>query len=141
LSERIATFDAALAEFGDQHRVLRDLLAGDRQRTLEQIESDAEQLRLRARIALEGELDRALARGDDGDAARNAILSIVPGYFETELGRISPSFQERLAAILDVHRQRMNELIELVRPCVGRDAERQHRSDPRYHGGCSRPSP
>ena len=115
LSERIATFDTALAQFGDQHRVLQDLLAGDRQRTLKQIESDAEELRLRARIALEGELDRALARGDDGDAARSAILSIVPGYFETELGRISPSFQERLMAILDLHRQRMNELIELVR--------------------------
>jgi hypothetical protein len=115
LSERIATFDTALAQFGDQHRVLQDLLAGDRQRTLKQIESDAEELRLRARIALEGELDRALARGDDSDAARSAILSIVPGYFETELGRISPSFQERLMAILDLHRQRMNELIELVR--------------------------
>ena len=115
LSQRIATFNAALVQFDDQHRLLRDLLAGDRQRTLEQIVTDAKELRLRARIALEGELDRALARGDDHIAARSAILAIVPGYFETELGRIGPSFQERLMTILDVHRQRMNELIELVR--------------------------
>jgi hypothetical protein len=82
---------------------------------LEEIETDAKELRLRARIALEGELDRALARGDDGNVTRSAILALVPLYFEAELGQISPSFQERLTAVLDVHRQRMNELVELVR--------------------------
>jgi hypothetical protein len=71
LSQRIATFDTALAQFDNQHRLLRDLLAGDRQRTVEQIEADAKELRLRARIAFQAELDRALTCGDDADAARS----------------------------------------------------------------------
>jgi hypothetical protein len=82
---------------------------------LEQIEKDAEELRLRARVALEAELDRALARGDGAEAARDAISPIVNGFFEAELGRMGKSFQERLAAILDVHQRRMNELVEFVR--------------------------
>jgi small GTP-binding protein len=115
LSQRIATFDSALAQFDDERRILSDLLAGDRERTLERIEKDAGELRLRARIVLEAELDRTLARSDGADAARNAMLPIVNEFFEAELDQIGKSFQERLTAILDVHRQRMNELIELVR--------------------------
>jgi hypothetical protein len=115
LNQRIATFDSALAQFDDKRRVERDLLAGDRERMLEQIEKDAEELRRRARIALEAELDSALARGDGAGAARNAISPIVNGFFEAELLRLDKSFQERLTAILDVHQNRTNELVELVR--------------------------
>jgi GTPase SAR1 family protein len=115
LSRRIAKFDLVLAQFDDKRRVLGDLLAGDRERMLEQIEKDAEELRLRARIALEAELERALGRDDGADAARDAISPMVHRFFEAELGRMGNSFQERLTAILDVHRQRMNELVEFVR--------------------------
>jgi GTP-binding protein EngB required for normal cell division len=115
LSQRITTFDSALAQFDNERRIVSDLLAGDRERTLEQIEKDAEELRLRARIVLEAKLDRALARSDGAETARNAMLPIANEFFEAELGRMGKSFQERLTAILDVHWQRMNELIELVR--------------------------
>jgi hypothetical protein len=104
-----------LTQFDDERRILRGLLAGDRERMLEQIEKDAEELRLRARVVLEAELDHALARGDAAEAARCAVSPMVNGFFEASLGRMGKSFQERLTTILDVHQRRMNELVEFVR--------------------------
>ena len=56
LSRRIAKFDLALAQFDDKRRVLGDLLAGDRERMLEQIEKDAEELPLKSMSRLKERL-------------------------------------------------------------------------------------
>jgi GTPase Era involved in 16S rRNA processing len=114
LNNRIATFDTAMHGFDNERRVAQDLLAGDRLRMLESIETDAEGLRVRARVALEAKLDGALAGSVDAGTARNAILVVVPEFFDAELRRMGTSFRERLTALLDVHRQRMIGLIELV---------------------------
>jgi hypothetical protein len=115
LDDRIGTIEAAMIRFDDERRLAHDLLAGDRRRMLEQIETDADELRRRARTALEAALDQALRLGDDVESARAAVLATVSPLFEAELRRTGSSFQEKLARILDVHRNRIKELNELVR--------------------------
>jgi GTPase SAR1 family protein len=115
LSRRIVTFDAAMSGFNDEHRIIRDILAGDRQRALKQIETDAEDLRRRARAALEAELDRALTKMTEVEAARNEVQTAVPCFFDVELGRAAASFDDSLTSILNGHKLRIDHLIEVVR--------------------------
>jgi hypothetical protein len=115
LNQRIESFDKALDRFNGERRVARDLLAGDRQRALEKIEVNAKELRRRARVALEAELDRTLARDGDVDAARNAILALVPVFFDAELDRMAASFSQHLTDVLEVHQERISDLVDFVR--------------------------
>jgi predicted nucleic acid-binding protein len=115
LDDRIATFDAAMIQFDEQRRVAHDLLAGDRRRVLEQIESEAEQLRRRARTTLEEELEQALSLDDDAESARRAVLEKVVPLFETELDRSDSSLDERMKRMVDAHAKRIGELNNMVR--------------------------
>jgi GTP-binding protein EngB required for normal cell division len=115
LDGRLATFDRAMVEFDEQRRVAHDLLAGDRRRVLEQIESDAEELRRHARTALEAELDQTPSLENDGESARRAVLEKVAPLFETELERSGSSLDERMKRTLAAHAKRIDELNNTVR--------------------------
>jgi dynamin family protein len=116
----LRTFDTAMARLNDERRMVQDLLEGDRRRALEQIEAEAEALRLRARKALEAELDRALTQGEDIVAARASVTAMVSTYFEAELGRTFAEFRKRLSAAVDGHRRRIDELVDVVRETAAR---------------------
>jgi small GTP-binding protein len=113
LDAAIATFDAAMAHMDEQRRVVHDLLEGDRRRMLEQIETDAEELRSRAALELWGKLDRP-ASGDGESGAANKAERVT-AYFESELGRAFTSFRQHLKDAVDTHRRRINDLVEEVR--------------------------
>lgn len=115
LDDRIATFDRATTKLDEQRRAVHDLLAGDRRRVLEQIESDAEDLRRRGRAALEAELERALSHEGDGESARRVVLEKVAPLFKTELDRSDSSLDERMKRTLGAHARRIDELHDLVR--------------------------
>ena len=72
LERRMATFDEAAKRFDVERRNANDFLAGDRLRALQELETEAEALRARARAMLEGELDEALAAGDDSKPCESA---------------------------------------------------------------------
>jgi hypothetical protein len=115
LEQRIAAFDEAVSRFEAERRTAADLLAGDRVRALEELEMDAERLRVQGRAALEAELDQALARGVDAERARAALAGTIVHFFDKALAETIAEVGKRLTATLHSHQRRADELIAFVR--------------------------
>lgn len=115
LDRRLALFDSSIVRFDQERRTVHDLLEGDRQRFLLSIEHEAETLRLHARQTLEGAMTSVLTSGNGVDEARAAVSALVPELFEGELSRAVQVFAQRLTAIVEAHRRRINALFDGVR--------------------------
>ncbi len=118
LDERLQIFEKKLQEAGRQQIVMRDLLAGDRKRTVEFLEEQAEHLRQKARVYLKGIVWESLARIDaafDENRVQEDLTDAIPRFFEHELGEMAHAFDLRVSEVLLPHQQRADELIETVR--------------------------
>jgi len=115
LERRTATFNEAAKRFEAERRIATDLLAGDRVRTLQELEAEAERLRVEARTMLERELDQALGAGENSDGARERLSTRVVIFFENALQEVIRKLGARLEEVLHVHRHSADELITLVR--------------------------
>jgi ribosome biogenesis GTPase A len=115
LERRMATFEEAAKRFEIERRNANDLLAGDRVRALQELETDAESLRVQASDILERELDGALAAGEDCNRARERLTAKVVPFFGGALREIIGRVGARLEEVLRVHQRRADELITLVR--------------------------
>ncbi|MCL4516846.1 MAG: dynamin family protein [Firmicutes bacterium] len=118
LDERLQIFEKELQEAGRQQIVMRDLLAGDRKRTVEFLEEQAEHLRQKARVYLKGTVWESLARIDaafDENRVQEDLADAIPRFFEHELGEMAHAFDLRVSEVLLPHQQRADELIETVR--------------------------
>lgn len=107
-----------LAEIEEQHRVAGDLLAGDKRRTLDFLENQADILRQKARIHLEGIVVEFLGDGDHlglEKAVQDALAQAVPVFFDRELTETAERFSDYIADIFTPHRQRADALITAVR--------------------------
>jgi Dynamin family len=114
LEQKMAAFDEAVSRFEAERRLAADSLAGDRVRAFEELEADAERLRVQGRAALTSELDRALARGAHADQARVAVTSTIVHFFDAALADIIEVVDKRLTLILQAHRGRADRLIAVV---------------------------
>lgn len=115
LERRMAAFDDAAKQFDVERRTANDLLAGDRLRALQELESEAEQLRRQAHDVLQAELDNALRAGEDSKGARKRLSARVVEFFEHALRDVIRKVGARLEEVLRVHQRRADELITLVR--------------------------
>jgi len=118
LAKRGATLEEALGRIADEERVIRDLLAGDRRRAIEQLEMHAERLRQTGRQYLTKVLDEVLSRPDQGNlesAAQEAVAAAIPEFFERELAETSRAFSRTVEEILAGHQRRIDDLVNLVR--------------------------
>lgn len=115
LEQRMATFDEAAKQFEVERRTANDLLAGDRHRALQELETEAEALRDKARAVLRRGLDEALAAGDDSSRARERLSVKVVPFFEDALRNVVHRVGARLEEVFRVHQRRADELITLVR--------------------------
>ena len=115
LERRMVTFDNAAKQFEVERRRATDLLAGDRVRALQELAVQAERLRTQARDILEGELDEALAAGEDSEGARTRLSATVVEFFENALRDVVLKVGARLEEVLRVHQRRADDLITLVR--------------------------
>ena len=88
LEQRMATFDEAAKQFDEERRTANDLLAGDRLRALQELEAEAEQLRVQARAILERELDQALAADESSGGARKRLTATVAPFFDDALREV-----------------------------------------------------
>lgn len=107
-----------LAEIEEQHRVAGDLLAGDKRRTLDFLENQADILRQKARIHLEGIVMELLGDGDHPgleQAVQDALSQAVPVFFDRELTETAERFSDYIADVFAPHRQRADVLIAAVR--------------------------
>jgi len=115
LEQRMTTFDEAAKQFEVQRRTANDLLAGDRVRALQELESEAERIRFEARAVLERELDESLVAGEDSESAQARLSAKVIAFFEDALRDVIHKVGARLEEVLRVHQSRADELITLVR--------------------------
>lgn len=118
LAERRRLFEQTLAGAEQQRLAAGDLLAGDEKRMVAWLEEQAEQLRQKARRYLQTVVEPVLAAGTAGaiePAAQAALAEAIPGFFERELGELSRTFDQQVAAVLQPHHQRAGDLIETVR--------------------------
>jgi GTP-binding protein EngB required for normal cell division len=115
LERRMAAFDEAIKRFETERRSAGDLLAGERLRTLQELEVEAERLRTEGRGVLHHELDRAFAKNEEPDATREMLTQAVVGFFNEALKQVVHDVGKRLTATLRVHQRRADELIALVR--------------------------
>ncbi len=115
LVQRIATFDEAAADIEGELQVARDLLAGERNRMIDELLAAAERLRGVARATIEAEVDRVMLGGGTDDAAGAAMASALSAFFEAQVGPFAASTRESVGERLASHQRRANDLIGLVR--------------------------
>ncbi len=107
-----------LAEIEAQRRVAGDLLAGDKQRTLDFLESQAADLRQKARGYLENIVEGALSQGEYSAVEQKIhaeLAQAVPGFFDRELTATAERFSDYIDNIFAPHRQRAEVLVAAVR--------------------------
>jgi len=97
--------DAAVAE----RRMAHDLIAGDKRRLQEALETDAGELRRAAREHLRG-----LLSGNRAGDFETVLAEHIPPYFEKALGEISLAMSERLEAAIRLHQGRADAVIANV---------------------------
>ncbi len=119
LKQRAGQFGDALRDIERQRLVARDLLAGDRRRAIERLEGEADDLRQQALPALIEVLDQTFAaerRPEDAEAAaKAAIASAIPDFFEAKLAKVSGEFAREIDGMLARHAQQAEALIGKVR--------------------------
>jgi GTP-binding protein EngB required for normal cell division len=115
LEQRMAAFDEAVTGFEAERRAAADALAGDRLRAFEELEADAERLRIQGRAALVSELDRALASGARAEQVRAALDGIIVRFFDKALAETIAEVGRRLVLRFRAHQFRADQLIAVVR--------------------------
>lgn len=119
LEQRLAAFDIELERAYRERLVAQDLLAGDKKRTVEFLEEQAERLRQEGHISLEKTLHESRAVADDGNidesAAQEILAAAIPVFFEKKLGALAQQVHKRVTSLLEPHQRRVDELVEQVR--------------------------
>ncbi len=116
LEDRMAAFTALIDEVQEARRTASDLLAGERRRLSEFIETEAEALRRDGIKYLEKAMDEALAApGATEDAVRQAVGEMIPKYFASRCDALATRFFHRVQAGLRPHRDRADALLDRLR--------------------------
>jgi predicted GTPase len=115
LERRLAAFDEAAKQFEVERRAASDLLTGDRLRAFQELEADAEALRVQGRNFIRGKVEEVLARSDDAEVARAFLTEAITEFFDTALQETVRRVGERVGATFAIHQGRADKLITLVR--------------------------
>jgi GTP-binding protein EngB required for normal cell division len=118
LAAKARMFEDALRAVEEQRLVTRDLLAGDRRRLLQLLETRAQELRSEASGKLAATIDASLGGNvpDSWEAAgRNAVSATIQNLFEEVQDRLVGAFAAEASKSLAAHGQRFESLIGTVR--------------------------
>lgn len=119
LEQRLEVFDRELKNAERERTAAQDLVAGERKRTLERLEQQAEALRKRSAGHLESILEASFSAMNDGDISEQAILDglaeEVTSFFQTTAKEMSQDFGLLVTQTLRPHQTRADDLIERVR--------------------------
>ncbi|MCX6689154.1 MAG: dynamin family protein [Methanoregula sp.] len=117
LESRLALFDKKITEAQQQQIHAQDILTGDHQRVLAQLESYIQNLRIPLRERFTNIANAAIAASPQTPehAARRAVADVIPACFERELGTVSTMMDCEITALLKNHEQRADDLIESIR--------------------------
>jgi GTPase SAR1 family protein len=96
-----------------------DLLAGDRKRTVEFLEEQAEEARKQARSHLEGLICDAVEKIDSPNLiekkVQERLAEEIPAFFERELRSFSEAIDVRVQEVLRPYQERADLLMEIIR--------------------------
>ncbi|RMG60686.1 MAG: Dynamin family protein [Deltaproteobacteria bacterium] len=119
LERKVTLFNEKLKEVERKRTAFEDLIRGERKRTVEFLEEQAEILRSAAREYLESVLDRTISekRGEKNleKLVREAIASSIPGYFERILGEMSRKMDHHVSEVLKPYEAQADDLINSIR--------------------------
>ena len=119
LEQRLGVFAQELRNAERERLAAQDLVTGDRKRTLERLEQDAEALRRQSAEHLERVVEASFTAMKDGDVSEQEILDAlaeeVTSFFQTSAEEVSSSFGVSVPETLRPHQQRADDLIELIR--------------------------
>lgn len=119
LEQRLDVFARELKNAERERIAAQDLLTGDRKRTLERLEQEAEALRQRSSSHLKRVVDASFAAMQDGDLSEQAILDAlaeeVTAFFRTSAEEVSRAFGFSVAETLRPHQERADKLMEILR--------------------------
>jgi len=115
LAEKCQSFQRALASIEGQRRIVRDLLAGERQRLRNQLEQRIDLLRKSAMAKLVEIVDQRLHALEDLSALSEAIGET----FDTARQELTSSFVSVFDDALGDHQRRIGSLVEDVRRTAG----------------------
>ncbi|MGB9791242.1 MAG: dynamin family protein [Thermacetogeniaceae bacterium] len=115
LDERLGVFEEKLQEAERERILIGDLLVAERNRMVERLEAEAENLRKEACDNFERVMCNSLKDSFDENKTFEALKSAIPDFFENKFGTISNAFDEKLKDTLRPYEQKVNGLVEAVR--------------------------
>jgi hypothetical protein len=119
LEKRLQVFEKELKNAERQRIAAQDLLTGDRKRTLESLEQQAEDLRKLSVAHLESVVDASFSAMKDGEVdeatVMDALAEEVTSFFQSSAEEVSQRFGRHVSETLRPHQERADELIELIR--------------------------
>jgi GTPase Era involved in 16S rRNA processing len=125
LERRNERFEAQLAKIGLERTYVRDRLAGDRERVIQQLDQQAETLAVQAREALAIRAQKAVEEAGQivgfkqrERRVRAALSNEVERVFGQAAGRLQAATVEYLKSVQDIHCRTAEILIEQVRRTV-----------------------
>lgn len=114
LERRMDLFEQSMARIAEEQRDVRDRLAGDRLRLLEQLEAEASKVGEQARVTLLAELER-LAETEPTETLGIALGERGAAFFDDAHAELSQRIEKSLGEIMHRHWQRADALAEEVR--------------------------
>lgn len=118
LERRLGIFSTELKNAERDRVAAQNLLVGDRKRTLERLEQEAEALRAQSTAHLERVVEASFSAMKDGDISEQMILDglaeQVTAFFQTSAEEASRDFGLHVAETLRPHQQRTDDLIERI---------------------------
>lgn len=119
LEDRLRVFEKELKNAERQRISAQDLLAGDRERTLESLEQQAEALRQQSAHHLESVVEASFGAMKDGEVNEATIMDAlaeeVTVFFQSSAEDVSQKFGRDVGETLRPHQERADDLIELIR--------------------------
>jgi len=118
LQQRARKLEEALHDTERERQLAHDMLAGDKRRAVEKLESLAEKLREEAQLRFAALVERHMQdnRGIvDRPAIQRSLDTALPDFFEAKLTEFAAEFRQSVEAILSRQQQRADALIASVR--------------------------
>jgi hypothetical protein len=115
LTSKLAMFEEALRSIDNQRVTSRDLLAGDRRRLTESLESDIEALRERASFGLIRAIEGKLSSPSDLGATQLLIEKSIESTFEDAEQQLASRYSQKTRGLVCAHEQRIAGLVDEVR--------------------------
>lgn len=117
LASKSQAFEESLRSIEERKRVIKDLLAGERQRSREHLEGWINQLRQDVSRKLATIIDEIIEGGSEPREGANwrALTSAMEQLFDTAREKLWADFTATVNSVLSAHQRRIDELVDKVR--------------------------